>query len=124
MAKQKRNPGKPSVSAATVGYEAQFWQMADALRGSVHQLARARVVGFVLANGSISSNRSGEGEIRKSLIEADNMNCMVALPGEHFCSTQIPPWLWSGRQSDTPRPANDGRLFSTEGNRGVGSFGI
>jgi len=47
-----------------------------------------------LANGSMSSNQSGEGEIRKSLIEADLVDCMVALPGRLFYSTQIPVCLW------------------------------
>ena len=52
------------------------------------------MAGFVLANGSMSSNQSGEGEIRKSLIEADLVDCMVALPGQLFYSTQIPACLW------------------------------
>ncbi len=60
----------------------------------VHHLAPAGVAGFVLANGSMSSNQSGEGEIRKSLIETDLMDCMVALPGQLFYSTQIPACLW------------------------------
>ncbi len=60
----------------------------------VHHLAPAGVAGFVLANGSMSSSQSGEGEIRKNLIEADLVNCMVALPGQLFYSTQIPACLW------------------------------
>jgi type I restriction enzyme M protein len=60
----------------------------------VHHLAPAGVAGFVLANGSMSSNQSGEGEIRKSLVEADLVDCMVALPGQLFYSTQIPACLW------------------------------
>jgi type I restriction enzyme M protein len=60
----------------------------------VHHLAPAGVAGFVLANGSMSSGQSGEGEIRKSLIEADLVDCMVALPGQLFYSTQIPACLW------------------------------
>ena len=60
----------------------------------VHHLAPAGVAGFVLANGSMSSNQSGEGEIRKNLIEADIVDCMVALPGQLFYSTQIPACLW------------------------------
>ena len=55
----------------------------------MHHLASAGVAGFVLAIGSMSSNQSGEGEIRKSLIEADLVDCMVALPGQIFYSTQI-----------------------------------
>ena len=60
----------------------------------VHHLAPAGVAGFVLANGSMSSNQSGEGEIRKKLIEADLVDCMVALPGQLFYATQIPACLW------------------------------
>lgn len=60
----------------------------------VHHLAPSGVAGFVLANGSMSSNQSGEGEIRKSLVEADLVDCMVALPGQLFYSTQIPVCLW------------------------------
>ncbi len=60
----------------------------------VHHLAPSGVAGFVLANGSMSSNQSGEGEIRKNLIEADLVDCMVALPGQLFYSTQIPACLW------------------------------
>ncbi len=60
----------------------------------VHHLAPNGTAGFVLANGSMSSNQSGEGNIRKSLIEADLVDCMVALPGQLFYSTQIPACLW------------------------------
>jgi type I restriction enzyme M protein len=60
----------------------------------VHHLAPAGVAGFVLANGSMSSNQSGEGEIRKNLVEADLVDCMVALPAQLFYSTQIPACLW------------------------------
>jgi type I restriction enzyme M protein len=48
----------------------------------------------VLANGSMSSQQSGEGEIRKEIVEADLVDCMVALPGQLFYSTQIPVCLW------------------------------
>src|SRR3954469_10702288 len=60
----------------------------------VHHLAPNGIAGFVLANGSMSSNQSGEGEIRKKIIEADLVDCMVALPGQLFYSTQIPVCLW------------------------------
>ena len=59
-----------------------------------HHLAPNGIAGFVLANGSMSSNQSGEGEIRKGLIEAGLVDCMVALPGQLFYSTQIPACLW------------------------------
>ncbi|MDP9227257.1 MAG: type I restriction-modification system subunit M, partial [Actinomycetota bacterium] len=60
----------------------------------VHHLAPHGTAGFVLANGSMSSNQSGEGEIRKSLVEADLVDCMVALPGQLFYQVQIPVCLW------------------------------
>jgi len=60
----------------------------------IHHLAPTGLAGFVLANGSMSSNTSGEGEIRKNIIEADLVDCMVALPGQLFYSTQIPVCLW------------------------------
>ena len=60
----------------------------------IHHLAPKGLAGFVLANGSMSSNQSGEGEIRKAIIEADLVDCMVALPGQLFYSTQIPVCLW------------------------------
>lgn len=60
----------------------------------IHHLAPHGMAGFVLANGSMSSNQSGEGDIRRALIEADLVDCMVALPGQLFYSTQIPVCLW------------------------------
>lgn len=60
----------------------------------IHHLAPNGMAGFVLANGSMSSNQSGEGEIRRALIEADLVDCMVAMPGQLFYSTQIPVCLW------------------------------
>ncbi|MGH9833856.1 MAG: type I restriction-modification system subunit M [Blastocatellia bacterium] len=69
----------------------------------IHHLAPAGVAGFVLANGSMSSNQSGEGEIRKNIIEADLVDCMVALPGQLFYSTQIPACLWFLTRSKAAR---------------------
>jgi len=60
----------------------------------IHHLAPTGLAGFVLANGSMSSNQSGEGEIRKNILEADLVDCMLALPGQLFYSTQIPACLW------------------------------
>lgn len=57
-------------------------------------LSPTGMAGFVLANGSMSSGQSGEGEIRKAIVEADLVDCMVALPGQLFYSTQIPVCLW------------------------------
>ena len=60
----------------------------------IHHLAPSGYAGFVLANGSMSSGQSGEGEIRKAIVEADLVDCMVALPGQLFYATQIPVCLW------------------------------
>src|SRR5581483_10404227 len=70
----------------------------------IHHLAPNGVAGFVLANGSMSSNTSGEGEIRKRIIEADLVDCMVALPAQLFYATQIPACLWFlARNKHDPR---------------------
>jgi type I restriction enzyme M protein len=60
----------------------------------IHHLAPNGMTGFVSANGAMASNQSGEGDIRKAIIEADLVDCMVALPGQLFYSTQIPVCLW------------------------------
>lgn len=60
----------------------------------LHHLTPTGMAGFVLANGSMSSQQSGEGEIRKAIVKADLVDCMVALPGQLFYSTQIPVCLW------------------------------
>ncbi|MCP1171969.1 type I restriction-modification system subunit M [Ralstonia chuxiongensis] len=67
-----------------------------------HHLAPNGTAGVVLANGSMSSNQSGEGEIRKAMIEADTLDCMVALPGQLFYSTQIPACLWFLARNKNP----------------------
>ncbi len=60
----------------------------------IHHLNPTGVAGFVLANGSMSSNTSGEGSIRKNIVEADMVDCMVALPSQLFYNTMIPACLW------------------------------
>ena len=80
----------------------------------VHHLAPKGVAGFVLANGSMSSNQSGEGEIRRELIDAGLVDCMVALPGQLFYSTQIPACLWflaRDRKNDRFRDRRGELLF-------------
>ena len=59
-----------------------------------HHLGSHGFAGVVLANGSMSSQQSGEGDIRKAMIEAGAVDCMVALPGQLFYSAQIPACLW------------------------------
>lgn len=60
----------------------------------VSKLSTNGVAGFVLANGSMSTNTSGEGAIRQKLVENDLVDCMIALPGQLFYTTQIPVCLW------------------------------
>ena len=60
----------------------------------VYHLSPQGVAGIVLANGSMSSNQSNEGTIRENLIRNDLVDCMIALPGQLFYSTQIPACLW------------------------------
>ena len=76
--------GTPPVGNANFAWVQHF----------LFHLAPTGIAGFVLANGSMSSNQSGEGEIRKNIVEADLVDCMVALPGQLFYSTQIPVCLW------------------------------
>jgi len=107
------------------------WQYGTPPRGNanfawvqhiVHHLAPAGVASFVLANGSMSSNQSGEGEIRKNLIEADLVDCMVALPGQLFYSTQIPACLWFIARDKRGQPSPGLRPPSPTG-RGAGGEG-
>ncbi len=84
------------------------------LQHMVHHLAPGGTAGVVLANGSMSSSQSGEGEIRKNLIEAGLVDCMVALPGQLFYSTQIPACLWflardRGRDGGNSGDSGNGR---------------
>jgi len=69
----------------------------------VHHLAPHGSMALLLANGSMSSNTNNEGEIRKALIEADLVECMVALPGQLFTNTQIPACIWFLTRSKTAR---------------------
>ena len=64
------------------------------LQHILHHLGPKGTAGVVLANGSMSSSQSGEGDIRKAMIEGDVVDCMIALPGQLFYSTQIPACLW------------------------------
>jgi len=79
----------------------------------VHHLAPNGIAGFVLANGSMSAG-GVEGEIRRKIVEADLVDCMVALPGQLFYSTQIPVCLWflaRGRQNERLRDRRGKALF-------------
>jgi type I restriction enzyme M protein len=72
----------------------------------VHHLSPNGIAGFVMANGSMSSNLSGESDIRKNLVESDLVDCIIALPGQLFYQTQIPVCLWfvtRGKEGDKKR---------------------
>jgi type I restriction enzyme M protein len=75
----------------------------------LHHLSPTGTAGFVLANGSMSSHQSGEGEIRRAIVEADLVDCMVALPGQLFYSTQIPVCLWFLARDKRGTPGANGR---------------
>jgi len=64
------------------------------LQHFIHKLSPNGTAGIVLANGSMNSNTGGEGEIRKAMIEARLVDCMVALPAQLFYNTMIPACLW------------------------------
>jgi type I restriction enzyme M protein len=84
------------------------------LQHILHHLAPQGRAGVVLANGSMSSTQSGEGEIRRAMVEADRVDAMVALPGQLFYSTQIPACLWflaKDKKSDGPRDRSGEILF-------------
>ncbi len=69
----------------------------------IHHLAPHGSMALLLANGSMSSNTNNEGEIRKAIIEADLVECMVALPGQLFTNTQIPACIWFLTRSKAAR---------------------
>jgi len=60
----------------------------------IYHLAPTGIAGFVLANGSMSSNTAGEGVVRKNIIEDDLVDCMISLPSQLFYNTSIPVCLW------------------------------
>lgn len=84
-----REDGRWKYGAPPVGNANFGW-----LQHIVHHLKPTGTAGVVLANGSMSSTQSGEGDIRKALVEGDVIDCMIALPGQLFYSTQIPVCLW------------------------------
>ena len=75
----------------------------------IHHLAPHGSMALLLANGSMSSNTNNEGEIRKAIVEADLVECMVALPGQLFTNTQIPACIWFLTRSKGERKANRSR---------------
>ncbi len=76
----------------------------------IHHLAPNGIAGFVLSNGSLSSQTSGEGYIRKAIIEEDLVDCILSLPSQLFLTTQIPACLWF-----LTRTKNDGKTRDRRG---------
>ncbi len=76
--------GTPPVGNANFAWVQHF----------IYHLSPRGIAGFVLANGSMSSDTSGEGDVRKNIIEADLVDCMVSLPGQLFYNTPISACLW------------------------------
>jgi len=78
----------------------------------ISRLSKNGVAGFVLANGSMSTNTNSEGKIRKKIIKNDLVDCMIALPGQLFFTTQIPVCLWFislNKKADSTRGFRDRR---------------
>ncbi|MGI0492936.1 type I restriction-modification system subunit M [Alkalinema pantanalense CENA528] len=97
--------GIPPVGNANYAWLQHIW----------HHLAPTGTAGVVLANGSMSSQQSGEGEIRKAMIEGDAIDCMIALPGQLFYSTQIPACLWFLAKDKSNGVARDKKLRDRRG---------
>jgi hypothetical protein len=120
-----------SHPSATIGFKARLWLAADKLRYNmdaavterndkrrqqpesykfvIRHLAPQGTAGFVLADGGMASNQSGEGDIRRALNEADLVDCMVALPGNSSTARRFPSASGSLRETKTPTP----NAFST-----------
>ena len=85
------------------------------LQHILHHLSPTGTAGVVLANGSMSSTQSGEGEIRRAMIEGEVVDCMIALPGQLFYSTQIPACLWFLARDKSNGIARDKKLRDRRG---------
>ncbi len=91
--------GAPPVGNANFAWVQHF----------IHHLGPTGIAGFVLANGSMSSNQSGEGEIRRNIVEADLVDCMIALPPQLFYGTGIPACLWFAARDRSGKPTRGGK---------------
>jgi type I restriction enzyme M protein len=92
-----REDGRWTYGAPPVGNANYAW-----LEHILWHLAPNGTAGVVLANGSMSSAQSGEDTIRKAMVQADLVDCMVALPGQLFYSTQISACLWFVARKKNP----------------------
>jgi type I restriction enzyme M protein len=104
--------GMPPVNNANYAWIQHF----------IHHLSPVGVAGFVMSNGSMSTQTTGEGDIRKALIEAGLVDCMVALPGQLFFTTPIPVCLWflaRDKKNHKNRDRRGETLFVDAGKMGV-----
>jgi len=104
--------GVPPVSNANYAWIQHF----------LYHLSPKGTAGFVLAKGSLSSKTNGEGEIRKNLIEAPLVDCIVNLPTKLFLNTQIPACLWflsREKETDPNHPRRNKILFIDARNMGT-----
>lgn len=97
--------GTPPVSNANFAW----------VQHMVHHLAPHGLGGFILANGSLSSNQSGEGEIRAEMIRHDIVDCIVSLPSQLFYTTQIPVCMWFLARDKSNGLLRDKRLRDRRG---------
>ena len=109
--KEWRGPDELTNDPRWAGYEAPPTGNANYgwILHMISKLSDNGVAGFVLANGSMSTNTKGEGEIRKQIIENDLVDCMIALPGQLFYTTQIPVCLWFLTKNKKAQTFSDGR---------------
>ena len=104
--------GVPPVSNANYAWIQHF----------LYHLSPKGTAGFVMAKGSLSSKTNGEGEIRKNIIEAGLVDCIVNLPTKLFLNTQIPACLWflsREKETDPNHPRRNKILFIDARNMGT-----
>jgi type I restriction enzyme M protein len=75
----------------------------------IYHLASDGIAGFVLANGSMSSNTAGEGKVRQTIVEADLVDCIVSLPNQLFYGTSISACLWFIRRNKSHKKGSNRR---------------
>ena len=105
--KQWRDKNELTEDARWTGYDVPPTGNANYawIMHMLSKLSEGGTAGFVLANGSMSSNTSGEGQLRQKMIDKDLVDCMIALPGQLFYTTQIPVCLWFMTKSKKAVPA-------------------
>ncbi len=115
--KDWRGPDELSDDPRWAGYETPPTGNANYgwILHMISKLSANGVAGFVMANGAMSTNTKGEGKIRQQIIDNDLVDCMIALPGQLFYTTQIPVCLWFLTKNKTAT-ARDG---GSAGNAGA-----